>query len=350
MNRNLKATAIASCVTFLFATQAIAQHTCPTMYARNNGNGQSSQCAGVSGTPVATDMTGSWATVPTGSKTADVNWKHNVTDAWYTNPPVIVAVYSTANNTSTKLNSYPGPAGVPTSGQGVQYCFYTGSTGNGNMPNAGIISFRFATPTNVSDYLVCTYDFGNSNATIANPATVNVSPLDVKFIGFDIANRNNQISINWSVASPVNVAEYTVERSFDGSNFERIYTTADITATTFSYVDDLQKSNVNGAAFYRVKEIDVDGKETLTAVQRTQLTASESLLNVYYAANKVVVQSPSAQTATVQYINLAGQILSQEQVSLNNGNNYFNISNSNSIGLVRVIASNNVFFCKVPLQ
>lgn len=349
MNRNnMKATAFAGCFMLLLnASESFAQHSCPTIVSRNNGNGQANQCAGVNGTPIASDMTGTYAVVPSGAKTADIVWKHAAADAWANNPPAIIAVYSTANNTSTALNTYPGPAGVPNA-TGVQNCFYTGASGNGNMPNAGIISFRFASPTNITDYKICTYDFGSSNVIIANPASL-ITPLDVKFTGFQVSSHNNQVSVSWTVADPINVAEYAVERSFDGNNFERVYTTADISASNYSYVDDMQKSNFSGNAFYRIKEIDVDGKQTLTNVERVQLNAAENL-NLWYAANKLVVQAPATGSAMIQYLNLNGQITGQEQVTLNNGNNYFDISNSNSIAIIRVIASNNVFFCKVPLQ
>ncbi|PZF73642.1 hypothetical protein [Taibaiella soli] len=348
--KNLKAMAFAGTFMLLLnVSTSFGQHSCPSIASRNNGNGGGNGCAGVSGTPVATDMTGTYAIVPSGAKTAEIVWKHVNGDAWATNPPAIVAVYATASGASTPLNTYPGPAGTP-SASGVPNCFYTGTSGNGNMPNAGIISFRFATPTNISDYKVCTYDFGSSNANIANPASLPIAPLDVKFTGFTVSNHNNEVSVAWSVADPINVSEYTVERSFDGSNFDRIYTTADLSETTYSYVDDLQKSNFSGAAFYRIKEIDVDGKQTVTTVERIALNAASDNLSLYYAGDKVIVQAPSAEPATIQYLNINGQILSQEQVTLNNGNNYFNISNSNSVGLVRVVASNNVFFCKVPLH
>ena len=97
------------------------------------------------------------------------------------------------------------------------------------------------------------------------------SPLPVNFIGL-VANReNNNAELKWDVTDEVNVREYVVERSVNGSNFTMVgevpakgksiytYTNYNIPATT---------------VFYRVRSIDQDGRSKYSGILRLKGSTS----------------------------------------------------------------------------
>lgn len=62
-----------------------------------------------------------------------------------------------------------------------------------------------------------------SNVLITYPWAQNISTLPVTLINFRAACANDQTSLYWATASEINNDYFTVERSFDGVNFEEIY-------------------------------------------------------------------------------------------------------------------------------
>lgn len=301
-------------------TQATAgNHTCPTMYSRNNGNGQSSSCPGVNSTPEATSVNGTpYNAIPSGSKTADIIMSFSASDAWATNPPVIIASYQTSGNTTTGINTYPGPPGVPDASKKVKYCSYTGASGNGNMPNAGIVSFRLATPTMVSDYLTCSYDFSSSDLLISNPTAV---PLLVKFHSFTASYVNGKVDLEWATSVDASSDYFQIERSSDGINYttlDKIKAVNESTNQTadYSFVDNLTEQATSSNLYYRIRQVDYDGTYEYTNVQKISLNNSNQTTSFYLAGQSLMVNNSTDETAVVQYFNISGMLLKEEEVHL----------------------------------
>ncbi|XZF14717.1 hypothetical protein ACTHGU_01125 [Chitinophagaceae bacterium MMS25-I14] len=341
---------IGGCAVLLFSfcgtTQLGAQsHTCPAMVSRNNGNGQSNSCPGVGGTLVATNVVAAYLGVPAGSKTGDIVWRHISTDAWYTNPPVILAAYTTSSGTSSSINSYPGPPGTPSSGN-VKYCFYAGVTGNGNLPNSGIVSFRFATPVNITDYMVCTYDFGGSNALIVNPATVPVAPLLIHFSSFTVKRTVSGAELSWTVSGNSNeVARYSVERSADGINFNEIHTINHAPATEYSY-SDKEAGVFSSRIYYRIRETDYDGQSVTTSIRELAPEPTEGI-TLGFTGDDVLIKCAAGVNGILQYIDMAGRIIKQENATFAAGINKISLNTGTSSPVaVRLITGNEIYSCK----
>lgn len=335
----------------LSPTTAQAQtHTCPAMVSRNNGNGSSTTCPGVNGTGISTCVYGtSFASVPTGSKTADITLKGENTDAWYTNPPAIYVVYTTSGSTSTTINTYPGPPGVPSSGS-VKYCSYTGASGNGNMPNAGIVSFRFVTPTNISDYLVCSYDFSNANALVANPSTITALP--VHFYHFDATVINKSVNLSWTSSRDRNTREFVVERSVNGADYTNLATiqagaaAGDNDVAGYSY-DDYSAGNLNAhRLYYRIREADYSGTITYSSVNTVTLADDGKDLDMAIQGNMLVIKSGNT-PALLQYINIEGRVIKEEKLALNNGTTSISLGDANRTSFVRLVAGRQVAVCRM---
>ncbi len=100
---------------------------------------------------------------------------------------------------------------------------------------------------------------------------------------------NNTVNLQWQVANEVNNNHYEVERSTDGVNFSSIGTVASLNgntqaATSYSFVD---KQPATGTVYYRIQQIDKDGKHAYSSVQSLTVGANETAAwQVYPTLNK----------------------------------------------------------------
>jgi hypothetical protein len=329
------------------STLAIAQsHTCPSMFSRNNGNGQASSCPGVSGTLVASNVAGtSYATVPTGSKTADIIFEFANTDPWKSAPPVITATHQTVNGTSVAINTFPGPPGVPaiqTNGRGqILYCSYAGSTGNGNMPNSNVVSFLFVTP-GTTNQLRCSYNFSSANSTVSNPVA-----LPIQFYSFQAQQTSKGTRLHWTTTVDAMASHFEIQRSQDGSSYAPIGTILADHGTgkgiaEYSFADGMEDLNVAGNVYYRIKQIDNDGVFIYSDTKVVHATADAATgLDIAIHGTEVVVKSSVPQEAELQSFNTSGQLLASQHTTLNVGMNRLGAIHPNA-GIVRVVTSNGV--------
>jgi SdrD B-like domain/Secretion system C-terminal sorting domain len=97
---------------------------------------------------------------------------------------------------------------------------------------------------------------------------VNFSLLPVQLIGFNAAPQGNTVLLSWEVTAELNLADYVVEHSADGSNFGSIGSMA---ATGSSKYSLNHATPVKGLNYYRLKMRDKDGSFTYSAVRVVNL-------------------------------------------------------------------------------
>lgn len=175
--------------------------------------------------------------------------------------------------------------------------------------------------------------------------------LPVKFSGFSVARQNSDVLVQWSTAEEVNALSFEVERSTDGNTWNRI---ANVPAkgnssslTNYTYSD----KNVTAAvAYYRIKQVDIDGKSIYTAIQSVKATAAGAEVKVAAISNRLVVQFPSQVKGAVEVrvVSLAGQVISKQvlrqpvgQVILNTptvkGAYIISVSNAQEINVAKQV-------------
>lgn len=123
--------------------------------------------------------------------------------------------------------------------------------------------------------------------------TASQAALPVTFIGFGAKKTDAGVELIWNVAGERDVQYYEVERSATGAGFAKLGTVAATNSTAYSYVDN---QPINGAAFYRVKEVDADGKFKYSVIVKLNLNRSASL-RVYPSPAKDQVTIEHAMTA-----------------------------------------------------
>jgi hypothetical protein len=98
--------------------------------------------------------------------------------------------------------------------------------------------------------------------------------LPVTFIGFGARKTDAGVELIWNVAGERDVQYYEVEKSTTGAAFAKLGTIAAINSTVYSFIDN---QPINGAVFYRVKEVDIDGKFKYSTIVKLNLSRSITL-------------------------------------------------------------------------
>lgn len=138
-----------------------------------------------------------------------------------------------------------------------------------------------------------------------------IIPLPVNFIGL-LAQRNssNGADLKWDVSEEVNVREYQVERSENGSYFTTVGVTAAKGKSIYTFTNyNIPSSNV----YYRIKSIDEDGRFKYSGILKLSgSTSFSNELKVYPipARDEITVQhSRLGKTAKIVITSADGHIL-----------------------------------------
>ncbi|MGB1204330.1 MAG: DUF7619 domain-containing protein [Chitinophagales bacterium] len=106
--------------------------------------------------------------------------------------------------------------------------------------------------------------------TIGNLSYYTIKPIPIEYLYFEAkAEKERAISVNWATASEKNNRLFELERSTNGRDFEKIYEIngqdTKTTTTIYDYVDTALPANKN-VFYYRLQQIDFDGKQTASNV------------------------------------------------------------------------------------
>lgn len=266
---------------------------------------------------------------------------------------------------SLKVNYGPGmSAGIKTDAPGDDIGEYDATNktiifraGNGaNAVNGGFLAFKDSfevefkvivnTPAigappivNVarlmakSDALVDYVDDGT--ASINAP----VVPLPVTLTSFT-ANlvQNNQVKVAWTTSMEFNSSRYDIERSSDGVNFNTIATRAasgnsSVQINYFIYDDII--SLTAPIVYYRLKQIDLDGRSSISKVVSVKLkkTIGDFTVspNPFRNNLNINIEWNKNETTVVKVFNVLGAEVVAKNVLMIKGNNYIAIDELSSL-------------------
>jgi hypothetical protein len=233
-------------------------------------------------------------------------------------------------------NIYVYTNGLITSDSSPSEVIKIGSTSVYSGSGAPIIGPQYANSTTGSGF----FPFG--------PVT-----LPVKFIGFSVAQKNNDVLIQWSATEEVDAYMYQLERSYDGNNWNTIayVTPAGVTSTIveYSYTD---RNALDAKVYYRIKQVDLGGEFTYTSIKvisKQDISAAD--VNIASAQDKVILQFAKEikGNVAVRFVSLGGQVMKEQtlnapvgQVILNSsatlhGNYIISVSNGQGLNIARQI-------------
>jgi len=163
------------------------------------------------------------------------------------------------------------------------------------------------------------------------------APLPVTLTGFDAKRVGNDALITWQTASEQNSKGYDVQVSTNGETYRSLAFVASespnsVRPLSYSYVD--VERNKAGQRYYRLRQVDVDGKETFFAPRvvtfegKAVEAAMTAYPNPFNGADNLhlTLQSSLAGAGQVSIIDMTGRTVSQQKVDITAGNNDVSLS------------------------
>jgi hypothetical protein len=157
-------------------------------------------------------------------------------------------------------------------------------------------------------------------------------PLPVVLTAFNATRSGLNTQVTWSTASEKNSAGFDVQVSTDGAYFRKLAfvksQNGDVTkAQNYSYLDT--EANKSGVRYYRLRQVDNDGREEFSPVRAVSFngvaeglaTALSAYPNPYGTSDavKLAVQTTSVGTARLRISDLMGREVANQTFTTVNG-------------------------------
>ena len=163
-------------------------------------------------------------------------------------------------------------------------------------------------------------------------------PLPVQLTSFTGRYAAGKSILDWQTSQEINSNGFDLLRSLDGENFVKVANIKGAgfsnTKRSYNYQDNI--SDINGnVVYYRLKQIDIDGKSTFSAIVKITFGA-RSTLNIFpnpYLNNFTVsFGTNKTSSANLRIQNATGLLVYSKAINVVKGNNSFMINSLPPLG------------------
>jgi uncharacterized repeat protein (TIGR01451 family) len=161
-------------------------------------------------------------------------------------------------------------------------------------------------------------------------------PLPVNLKYFAAQKQENDVALTWETAMEINNDRFEIERSTDGKSFETIGTVASAgnssETTHYSFADRQAALSNTGALYYRLHQIDLDGKSDYSMIRSVVLNRGNNEAGMQASPvpfkDKIAVRlnSTLAGTAALNLYNTSGRKIYHIDTEMTAGQNEINIT------------------------
>jgi len=183
---------------------------------------------------------------------------------------------------------------------------------------------------------------------------VSSSLTPVELISFNALKQNKSVMLEWQTASELNNDYFDIERSLDNRQWSSIGklkgngTTN--TLINYQFTDALALLNKTKNLYYRLRQIDYDGKSNLSDVRVLNINESENEIYVYPNPSidfiNLDLTNSDTKISSIKILNVQGQIISEQKI-LNQINQISTSNLSEGIYLLQMISDNGVLIKKI---
>ncbi len=168
-------------------------------------------------------------------------------------------------------------------------------------PNGDIICFKSDFETDPVNNSEVAYSFF---ATLANP-------LAVEWVDrLEAFQQNNTVNLKWTVAQQINNEKFEIERSADGIHFESLESRkADGNLATRKEFTALDSQPLKGHNYYRIKQIDYDGKFDYSNIASVYFDRNEISIYPNPANDEIHITSKKEVLRRINIYNHIGQLV-----------------------------------------
>ena len=167
----------------------------------------------------------------------------------------------------------------------------------------------------------------NNSFFIATKDAADVLPINL--ISFSANAINNKVTLNWQTTNEISCDYFSVQRSKDGSTWETIQKvlaagTSSNSAISYS-VDDA--SPYQGTSYYRIVEVDNNGKQTYSGIRLVNFDKAFSNMTVYPnpATDDIKISFPETGKYEINLMSASGQLINT-YILANGDNIMLNVS------------------------
>lgn len=192
---------------------------------------------------------------------------------------------------------------------GVLITYYNGSQQGYSIATSGKLYFENgnlqivptggSTPVSIPVTIIRKVTFSSST-----------SPLPLKMVDFTISNEQVRITLSWKTANEVNTSYFVVERSVDGANYESIGRVSSLNSSGGGNYNFTDPSPKTGTSYYRLKQVDADGKWEYSKVLTVKRTLSDAItLLPNPASDYFKINSATTEPLQVKVYSSAGRLM-----------------------------------------
>lgn len=162
-------------------------------------------------------------------------------------------------------------------------------------------------------------NYASGQSCLVPPNCLN-TPLPMTFLNFEVAPQNQNVYLSWQIEKNGSNHSFEIERSNDNHNFEAITKLREIdNVSNYSYID---KNLTRGVYYYRLENIDTDGKVNYSEVRKISIEENAPLFFSPNPANQSILFSEKVEKITVWGIggNLIKEITNQDMIDISDFN------------------------------
>ena len=185
-----------------------------------------------------------------------------------------------------------------------------------------------------------------------SPGSSGEAQLPVELISFKGSKTTEGVQLIWQTANELNNDYFIVQRSVNGQTFENIGEVQGFgTTTEMQSYSLLDISPANGLNYYRLKQVDFDGRFEYSDVITVEIEKQQTSINVYPNPSKGLYniqwsENISSQT-NLEVFDMTGRLVHNEIIENNtsqlnlehlmNGNYFLKFTNQNDVFTTRIV-------------
>jgi hypothetical protein len=156
--------------------------------------------------------------------------------------------------------------------------------------------------------LITPSDLRDETIRFSDFSITELSSLPVQITSFKATQQNNFVQLKWVTAAEQNNLRFDIEKSIDGKTFFKIGSRDGFgnsnTLKEYYFNDDNPIFDIN---YYRLKQLDFDGKISFSAIQWVDLKTSSFALQTTIAKDVIEISTNENQEATLSFFSSSGQ-------------------------------------------
>jgi len=147
---------------------------------------------------------------------------------------------------------------------------------------------------------------------------------------------NNMVQLAWSTLMEINCDRYEIERSIDGIQFSK---TGTIAGHGYTHLDQYYKMTDDitglkaGLVYYRLRQLDIDGKSSLSKVVSLRLKKSSDFTispNPFSSYVNINIDWAKSENTIIKIFSMSGREMFSKNIQMNKGTNYVQLSELSS--------------------